>query len=87
MGFTRISEETSEIVFLLVENYQIDCFKRALPHAWEFLKHYCLNSLTLESSSLNLILRWATSVTLEYLESFHYLLPMSVALREEITLR
>ncbi|CAI7621983.1 unnamed protein product [Penicillium glandicola] len=83
-GFTRISEETSEIVFLLVENYQIDYFKWAFGNTWEFLKQHCLNSLTfvleLEDAfdgRLKCHPQWI-------FESFHYLLPMLVALGEEI---
>ena len=38
MGFTRVSEETSETVFLLVENYQIDHSSRSSLISWEFLK-------------------------------------------------
>ncbi|KAJ5966826.1 hypothetical protein N7501_003074 [Penicillium viridicatum] len=50
-GLTRISEEISEIVFLLVENYHLDRFKWASSPAWEFLKLHYLNPLALAPSS------------------------------------
>jgi len=42
MGFTHISEDSSEIVFLLVENYNHD-HSRVFYKAWESLEHNLLN--------------------------------------------
>ena len=49
MGYTRGSEDSSELVFLLVENYNMTA-SHGFRIVWEFLNHEAISSTTEEKN-------------------------------------